>query len=167
MLSKLLLWCCIILFSGCNYKPSVSYATNEIDGNVYVDLKLNINNTQNSVYIKDALNELILNQFHSKIVHDKSKVKTIFNVALTKVSNSAIASDNDGFAKTYRTSVTIKVSYNDKASTIKNITVTNYYDYSVDSESTITEQKKEEAIKIAASKALNDIFSKIAIQNID
>jgi hypothetical protein len=75
MLSRLLLWCCIILFSGCNYKPSVSYATNEIDGNVYVDLKLNINNTQNSVYIKDALNELILNQFHSKIVHDNQKLK--------------------------------------------------------------------------------------------
>ena len=152
-----------ILFVGCDYKPSSHYAKNTISGDVYVDIKIDIDNAQNSVLIKDAMNEMVINQFHSTLTNDKAKADTIVNIALSSVSHTAISSDNEGYAKTYRTSVSITVDYKKQNTPNVSIKVSNYYDYSVDADSTLTEQKKQEAVKIAAIKAISDIFSKIAI----
>ncbi len=155
-----------ILFVGCGYKPSSHYAKNTISGDVYVDIKIDINNAQNSVLIKDAMNEMIINQFNATLTNDKAKADTIVNVALSGVSHTAISSDNEGYAKTYRTSVSVTVNYKKQNNPNISIKVSNYYDYSVDTDSTLTEQKKQEAVKIAATKALSDIFSKIAITSL-
>jgi len=150
-------------FIGCGYKPSSYYAKNAISGKVYVDVSIDINNAQNSVLIKDAMNELVLNQFNAKLTDNKTNADTIVLVKLSSVSHKAISSDTAGYAQTYRTTVAINVAYHKKNERNVNISVSNYYDYSVDEDSVVTTQKKQEAIKIAANKALSDIFSKIAI----
>ena len=153
----------LILFAGCGYKPTSYYAKNTISGDVYVDVKIDINNAQNSVLIKDAMNEMVLNQFNATLVSNKLNADTIVMVTLSSVSHTAISSDNEGYAKTYRTTVSITVDYKKQNSSNVSIKVSNYYDYSVNADSTLTTQKKQEAVKIAAGKALSDIFSKIAI----
>ena len=153
----------IILFAGCGYKPSSYYAKNAISGLVYVDVSIDINNAQNSVLIKDAMNEMIINQFKAELTNNKTLADTIVEVVLSKVSHTAITSDNEGYAKTYRTTVKISVNYKKQNSNKSSLSVSNYYDYSVDADSSLTTQKKQEAVKIAATKALSDIFSKIAI----
>jgi len=155
-----------ILFVGCGYKPTSHYAKNTISGDVYVDVKIDINNAQNSVLIKDAMNEMVINQFDATLTNNKSNADTIVTVSLSSVSHTAISSDNEGYAKTYRTTVGITVNYKKQNSSNVSIKVSNYYDYSVDADSTLTEQKKQEAVKIAATKALSDIFSKIAIMTL-
>jgi hypothetical protein len=158
----------IFVYVGCGYKPASYYAKNEMTGKVYVELSINITNAQNSVYIKDAMNEMILDRFNLKLTSNKIEADTYVKVALTKATNSAITSDNDGYAKSYRTTVTINISYQKikiKNSKPKLLTLVNYYDYSVDADSVVTEQKKQEAIKLAATKALSDMFSKIAINS--
>ncbi|MEA2017256.1 MAG: LPS assembly lipoprotein LptE [Campylobacterota bacterium] len=153
----------LLIITGCGYKPTSHYAKNSISGDVYVDVKIDINNAQNSVLIKDAMNEMVLNQFEATLTNNKAIADTVVIVSLSSVSHTAISSDNEGYAKTYRTSVTISVSYEKQNSSSVALKVSNYYDYSVDADSTLTTQKKQEAVKIAATKALSDIFSKIAI----
>ncbi len=155
----------ITLLVGCGYKPSSYYAKTEIEGKVYVDLKIDIDNTQNSVYVKDAMNEMILNQFNASLTHDRKKADTYVLVALSSVSHTSISSDSDGYAKSYRTTVNIKISYTKIGGTKKSLTVSDYYDYTVDSDSVITDQKKKVAVKIASTKALSNIFSKIAVKS--
>jgi len=153
-----------IFFVGCGYKPSSHYAKNAISGKVYVDVSIDINNAQNSVLIKDAMNELVLNQFSAQLTDNQVKADTIVLVKLSSVSHKAISSDDEGYASTYRTTVGISVSYNKKDESKKTINVSNYYDYAVDPDSvSLTEQDKQIAIKLASTKALSDIFSKIAI----
>lgn len=154
----------ITLLVGCGYKPSSSYAKTEIQGDVYVDLKIDIDNTQNSVYVKDAMNEMILNQFNASLTNNKEKADTYVTVELTGVSHTSFSSDDDGYAKSYRTTVSIKITYAKVGEDTKSVSVSNYYDYTVDSNSVITDQKKKVAVKIASTKALSNIFSKIAIQ---
>ena len=99
------------------------------------------------------------------ICKNKQNADTIVLVKLSKVTHKAISTDNEGYAKTYRTIVSIIVKYK-KVSLDKSyhtIKLSNYYDYSVDVDSGITDQKKEEAIRLASANALSDIFSKIAI----
>jgi hypothetical protein len=151
---------------GCGYKPSSYYAKNAISGLVYVDVKIDIDNAQNSVLVKDAMNEIIINQFDAKLTHDKIKADTLVFVTLSDIKHIALISDNEGYIKTYRTTIAIAVDYKKQNSNNISLLVSNYYDYSVSADSTITEQKKQEAVKIAATKALSDIFSKIAIRTL-
>lgn len=153
----------LVLITGCGYKPSSYYAKKAISGDVYVKLVVDIQNAQNSVYVKDAMNEMILNQFKANLTNKKENADTFVTVALSSVSHSAISTDDNGYAQTYRTTVKISVTYNKKGEKPNTISVSNYYDYSVDSTSVITEQKKNTAVKTASTKALSDIFSKIAI----
>ena len=156
----------LLTLTGCGYKPSSYYAKDTISGDVYVDVKIDINNAQNSILIKDAMNEMVLNQFDATLTNNKANADTVVIVALSSVSHAAISSDNEGYAKTYRTTVAITVNYKKRNSSNISIKVSNYYDYSVDADSTLTEQKKQEAVKIAATKALSNIFSKIAISTL-
>lgn len=156
----------IITFGGCGYKPTSYYATNEINGKVYVKLNVNMNNADNSVLIKDAVNEMVVQQFGSSLIGDKSKANTLIDVSLSSVSFTTLQSDNQGYAKLYRTSVSIGLNYhNIDTNKTKSLTVSGSYDYSVDINSVITDAKKDESIKIAAQKALTDIFSIIAVES--
>ncbi|MEA3553364.1 MAG: hypothetical protein U9R39_03045 [Campylobacterota bacterium] len=165
-----------ILLSGCGYKPSSYYAKNEIVGKVFVDSKINIGSSENSIIIKDAMNEMVINRFNGTLVDKQSEADTIVIVKLLSANNSAIATDDYGYTKMYRMTVKINIQYKKSVSTkgYKSITVSNYYDYSVvipdilnsDIVDTIsTDRKKEEAKKLASINALSDIFSKIAVQS--
>ena len=165
MKSFLYLFLTVFLFIGCGYKPSSTYAKTAIEGNVYVDLKIDIDNSQNSVLVKDAMNEMVLNEFNASLTNNKKDADTFVLVELSSVSHSSISTGDDGYAKSYRTTVSIKMSYNKLNEEIKTVSVSDYYDYTVDSDSIVTDQKKKVAVKIASTKALSNIFSKIAIQS--
>ena len=156
----------MIIFIGCGYRPASYYAKHEIKGKIFVKLNINIDNTTNSVLIKDAVNEMILSQFGATIANNEQDADTIVNISLKKVSFEALQGDNQGYAKLYRTTVSIDLSYlytNDK-NPKKFLNVSGSYDYAVDNDSLITEAKKQESIKIAVNKALEEILSKVAIQ---
>ncbi len=156
----------VLLFQGCSYKPTSHYAKHEINGKVYVQLKVDINNATNSVQMKDAVNEMVVQQFGASLTDIKSEAQTIINVALGSVSHVTLQTDNDGYAKLYRTTVNIDLNYHNVVSDVsKTITVSSSYDYSIDDDSLITDAKKTEAIKVASAQALEDIFSSIAIQS--
>ncbi len=153
----------ISFFIGCGYKPSSYYAKNAITGNVYVELKVDINNAKNSVYVKDAMNDMVLNQFKASLTNDKSTADTLVTLGLSSVSNIALSTDSNGYTNSYRTRVNILVTYQKRDEEIRSLSVSDYYDYAVDTDSSITDLKKNTAVKFAATKALSSLFSKIAI----
>ena len=152
------------LFIGCSgYKPSSYYTKQEISDKVFVHLDINIDNASNSVLIKDAMNEMVVSRFHSSLVSSRDEADTIINISLGSVGVSEIQYDRVGYIKIYRATVSIKVNYKTNKIT-RNISVSDYYDFSVDSDAVVSDSKRQEAIKIAASKALEEVLSKIAIQ---
>jgi len=153
------------IFTGCGYKPTSYYAKSAINGKVYVDIDMNVDNSSNSVIIKDIMNEMVLNQFEAQLTHNKDIADTHINVKLLDIEQKAISSDNQGYVSLYRTTVYIKIRYKKRDEKAVELKVSNFYDYSVDDDSIITEQKKQDSIKLAVSKALSDVFSKIAVSN--
>lgn len=154
-----------LILSGCGYKPSSYYAKNEISGKVYVDLTMDMENSQNAVLVKDAMNEMILNRFNAHLTQNKEQADTYVLVQLASVSHSVMASDNEGYAKTYRANVTISVQYQKRGKEKRHVSVSNYYDYNVESDALVSDQQKQEAVRNAAVKALSDLFSKIAVNS--
>jgi len=155
----------ILLFSSCGYKSTAYYASGEISGKTYVEVNIDIKNAKNTVLIKDAIIELLVGKFDAQITNNKSNANTIVKGSLVSVSQKQLQMDTSGYAKVYRETVKVKISYNKKGESVKSFTLSNYYDFTVDSDSSVTESKKEEAIKIAISKALSDIFSNIAVKS--
>jgi hypothetical protein len=165
---KILILIISLLFLGCGYKPTSYYAKNEIDGYVFVRLSVNINNTQGSVLAKDAINKMIIHKFNSSLTDDIEKADTIVDISLGSVGHSVLQTDDKGYASLYRTVAKINLTYyNVKKNLPKSISATGRYDYAIDENSVITDDKKIQAVAIATKNALKDIFSNIAVQNFD
>ena len=155
----------IFIFNGCGYKPTSSYASKALSSDVFIEVPIDIKNARNSVLIKDALIELVINKFKLRTTTNKSFANSFIKAKLVSVSHKELQSDISGYAKVYRETVTVEVIYNKINKDSKKITVSNYFDFIVNSDSTITQSKKDEAIKIAINKALSEVFSKIAINS--
>lgn len=155
----------VFIFNACGYKPTSSYTSKALSSNVFIEVPIDIDNARNSVLIKDALIELIVNKFKLKITTNKLLASSFIKAKLLSVSHKELQSDLSGYAKVYRETVTIQVIYNKKNQTSNVMTVSNYFDFIVNSDSTITQNKKDEAIKIAINKALSEVFSKIAVNS--
>ena len=167
MLKKFLLYFIVFLFIGCGYKPTTFYAKNAINGKVYVDLDINIDNNYDSILIKDTVNAMVLNQFNATLTYNKNNADTYIYVKLNNISHSAISTDNEGYTNRYRTTVTLNIKYNKKDQAIKSFDLSSYDDYLVDKDSTVTESNKQRSIIVASSKALDDMFTKIAVISIN
>jgi len=150
------------LFYGCGYKPTIDFAKDKYNNKIgYVDVSIDHSNANNSVYLKDALIEFAVDKLHLKLTNDKNKAKIKIFGKIKSISQIQLQSDTAGFGKIYRENVNISVTINNKS-----YLLSNYYDFMVDSNSGVNESKKEEAIKNAMKKALNSLFSKVAIEEL-
>ncbi|MEA3352277.1 MAG: hypothetical protein U9Q33_00470 [Campylobacterota bacterium] len=153
-----------LLFTGCGYKPASYYSKDAFGDTTYVDIEIELKNSQKAVLIKDTMNELVISRFNSTLVDKRSDANTIVYLKLENVSQKALQTDLQGYVNRYRTSVKINLRYKNKKDNIsKNLTLSEYYDYTVDDDSFVTEHKKDESIKIATQNAISELFSKIAI----
>ncbi|MDD2699093.1 MAG: hypothetical protein PHF17_09860 [Arcobacteraceae bacterium] len=156
----------LIVFAGCGYKPTTSIAKHTIGGKVFIDVKIDVQNLNNSILIKDALINIIASKLDVEIVKDKNLATTSIYGELKSVSEIAMDTDLAGYTKVYRENVIVYISYVGIDKKVRDFTVSNYYDFVVSDDSVVTQSKKEEAIKLAINKALSDVFSKIAIHSL-
>ena len=161
-----LIFLILFLASGCGYKSTANIAKNTIDGKIYVDVKIDIQNLNNSILIKDALINMLSSKLDVQIVTEKALANTTVYGEIKSISETALESDVGGFSKMYRETVSVFISDIGVDKKTRNFTVSNYYDFVVSDDSVVTQSKKEEAIKLAINKALSDVFSKIAIHSL-
>ncbi len=164
---SLLFFHIVLIFSitACGYKPSSHYAKEQLNGKIFVNLIIDLEDPRNAVLIKDAMNELIVHRLDSKIVYDRKLADTIMNVKLNSVSMQVLQDDEQGYNKLYKAVVSVLVDYNN-AKGKNSFTVSGDYDFSIDNGTTITDTKRFEAIKNAASEALEEIISKLAVNSL-
>lgn len=164
-LSQILLSCFLILFiTACGYKPSNHYVKEQLKGNIFVNLIVDLEDPRNAVLIKDAMSEILVHRLDSKIVYDRALADTIMDVKLNSVKMRVLQDDDQGYNKLYNAIVKIYVNY-DNGIEKKSFNVAGDYDFSVDAGTTITDTRRFEAIKNAASEALEEVISKIAINS--
>ena len=111
---KALVFAFLMLFSGCGYYPVAHFVKKALSDNLYVALKVNSANTENSVEIKDLLNKLIVSRFQKNLV-SKDDADTIITIEITSVTDSSIATNSDGFTTFYRASIRVCLLYTSDA----------------------------------------------------
>ena len=153
-------------FFGCGYKPSTQYAKEEIKGKVFVKVSMNLEDPKNSVLVKDAINQLLIQKLDTQLVNDESLADTVMNIAINSVSMQTLQYDKTGSNKLYAASVNINVSYFKKSDNKrKSFVIDGEDNFSVENGTSINDTERFKAIKSASDKALDEILSKIAVSS--
>ncbi len=154
----------LFVFSGCGYRPSSYYTKQVLGDKIYAKVLIDINDPENSVLIKDAVNEAIVNRFKSKIAKKKEFSNTDLIVKFKSKSFIPIAYDKDGYVIAYKAKVSLNISYRDKFGKKGNMNVKGSYDFPIEANSVISDTKRFEAIKFASYKALSEFISKMSVK---
>lgn len=151
------------LFFGCSYKPATHYAKQEIQGNVFVKVTLDLEDPQNSVIIKDSIYKMLIQKLEVDIVEKESLADVVMNVTINNVGLQTLQYDELGNNKLYRAVATINFSYYEKGQTKKkSFSVQGEYDFSI-KDVTVSSDERFEGIRKASDKALEEVISKIAV----
>jgi hypothetical protein len=153
-----------VFFSGCGYKPTYIYTKKVLGDDIYVDVDISLTDPQNSVLITDAINEAVISKFRSNLTRDKKSASSQLYLSLGSVSFKPIQYDENGYVIAYKTYVTLSSRYIDKYKKTKSISTSGNYDFNIEANSVISDNKRFEAIKFAALKAIDELISKISIK---
>lgn len=107
----LLLVLLLFIFVGCGYKPLAHAAKQKFGKNVSSEIVISMQDPENSVDIKDALDEAVLKVFHLNLV-EESKAKTHLKIDLKSIYITPITYDINGFISRYQIKVTLMVELN-------------------------------------------------------
>ena len=154
-----------LLFSSCGYKPTNIYTKKVLGDSIYVDVAISRVDPQNSVLITDAINQAVITKFRSKLV-SKERATTKMYVSLNSVSFKPIQYDNNGYVIAYKTLVSLNTRYIDRSGKQRVISSSGDYDFSIEANSVISDNKRFDAIKFGALKAIDELISKISVRGV-
>ena len=154
-----------LTFTACGYRPSVTYAKQEMRGNVFVRLNVSLEDPRNSVLVKDAVTKILIQKLGSNMVDNEREADVIMDLAISKVTLKTLQYDRDGYNKLYRANVVIDVKYfrKDNDNKIKTFSVDGEHDFAIDKGTSINDSHRFTAITKASDKAVTEILSRMAV----
>ena len=110
----------LLSITACGYRPSSYYAKKEMEGNVFVNINVSLEDPKNSVLVKDAIIKLLIQKLDSKLVSEQSKADVIMNISISSVSLQTLQYDSSGYNKLYKAVVVLGVIIQEKIMELKN-----------------------------------------------
>lgn len=150
-----------LCLTACGYYPISYYSKQSIGENVYVESVVSLSDPENSVIAKDALHRAIATRFHANIA-SKDEADTRIRVVMSDMSMYSIADSASGFPDFYRMQVNMQFHYTDLKGNTRSFSNTGIYDFSVESLSTVTDEKRFNAILQAALQSIDKFIAQVA-----
>ena len=154
-----------VFISGCGYKPSSYYAKQALGSKIYADVTISRQDPRNSVLIKDAVNEAVVSRFGAKLV-SKEEAESFLHVKIDSISFSPTVYNRVGYVIAYKATVVLAIQYEDANKKVQKLTASGEYDFSIESNSVVSDNNRFDAIRYASSDALDEFVSKIAIKGL-
>src|SRR5574344_1903343 len=93
-----------LTFTACGYRPSATYAKQEMRGNVFVRLNVSLEDPRNTVLVKDAVTKILIQKLGSNMVDNEKEADVIMDLAINSVTMDVL-SYSGGFNELYRATV--------------------------------------------------------------
>ena len=153
--------------NSCGYKPSTTYTKPLLGDKISTKVDIDIKNPTSSIFLKDSINEAVLSVFDSKLdkLDSNTSSKIILHVGSTSLS--VLDYDKYGYPSLYRANASIKAEIRDLNGSVYSVSGSGNYDFSVEEDSIVTDELKQNAYKQAFLKALNQIEFKIAQKGLE
>jgi len=150
------------LMAGCGYSPASHYAKNIVGDSVSTEVVISMEDPQNTVIIKDAVDTAIITKFRTALV-SKSSSKTHLKFRIISAMFSPLRYDTNGYVITYRTTVSMGIERVSNTS-LSHYTVSGVYDFDIEPNAIISDQARFEAIRQSSQKAIDVFIAQVAAQ---
>jgi hypothetical protein len=152
----------LVFINGCGYKPSSHYAKQVVDEKVSTQILISMQDPENTVLIKDAVNEAVVTKFKASLVDEKNS-DTHLRIAISKIRFSPLQYNLEGYIVTYRTYIVLQIlrtKDNESQTYISN----GVYDFAIEPNAIISDKARFQAIKQSAQKAIDSFIAAVASQ---
>ena len=153
----------LVVLSACGYQPIAHKAQEAIGDKVFVEVKINPRDPQNSVVLKDEITRAVFERLHANATSREDST-SIIEVRLQNINFNTLAENRTGFATFYRCAVNVEFKYTDTLTQKTRIFFKQgYYNFSLNGTSIITDSIRLEAINKAVLQAIDGFISQIGI----
>ena len=170
---KILTVFCLIFLIGCGYKPISKIAKETIEGSVFVDVTMSKTDPQNTVAIKDAIRQGIVQRLGMSLT-DRSSAQSHIVAAIKSLSFTELSYDQYGYISSYRANLVVNFKTKLKNGEIFSKDCVGDYDFRVsrlvknsyDTSSIISDKDRYDAIENASAQAFDEFVSALAIKGL-
>lgn len=155
----------VVIVTACGFKPTSVYTKKVLGDRIYVKVETSLQDPENSVLIRDALNEAVINKFKARLSQEADATATLFTT-LKRVDFQPIEFDKNGYVIAYKTNVLLQTRFWDRLHKVHTVETTGDFDFNIESNSVISDTKRFNAIKEAAQKSIDAFISKISVQGV-
>lgn len=160
MIPFMLLLFLLAFGTGCGYRPTSHTVKPVLDGSVSTHVVISMEDPDNTVLLKDALNEAVVNRFRTQLT-DRAHAKTHLLIALRKIEFIPIRYDTNGYITSYRSIATLEIERT-VDDTVKRYTSRGSYQFTIEPNAIISDIVRFEAIKFGSQKALDAFVAQVA-----
>ena len=152
-----------LFFISCGYVPTSKIAESIFDDKVYVNVEINKQDPKNSIYISDALREIVISKLGRKLAL-KHEADNIINVKMRNLEFIPLIYDKNGYVISYKAKLNLDFNVVFKNKQERNVTTSGSYDFDISPNSIISDDARYQAIKHASSEAFDEFISLVAIK---
>ncbi|MEA1982585.1 MAG: hypothetical protein U9N39_03480 [Campylobacterota bacterium] len=158
----LLLTVFLLSLSNCGYKPSAKYVREVLGKKISTSVVVSMEDPQNSVIIKDAVDQAVVDIFHASI-SDRKYADTHLDISTSEPIYVPLQYNDNGFVISYRATINMKITRISKTMK-KNYTSLGNYDFSVVPNAVFTDQERFDAIKFSSIKAISSFVAQVSAE---
>lgn len=149
---------------GCGYRPLAHTAKQNFGRNISSEIIISMQDPENSVDIKDAVDKALIKVFQLNLV-PKGKAKTHLKIDFKSIDITPITYDINGFISRYQIKVTLGVEMIDiSADGEKSSKFINTIGYHILKSEIISDFERYNAIKRASEKALDSFIHRVLVE---
>lgn len=152
----------LTLFSGCGYQPSSQEAKKVMGESVSTEIIISMTDPENTVVLKDALDEAVIRRFQTNLRHRKD-ARSHLKIELKSVGFNPLQYDSNGYIVSYRTATNLEITRITTNFT-KRYKAVGSFDFTINPNAIITDQQRFEAIEKSATKALDSFVAQVAAE---
>lgn len=162
---------CAIFVVGCGYIPTTKVAKEILSDDIFVDVIMSKTDPQNTVAIKDAIRNGIVQRL-GKNLSSKESADTYIIAKINSLRFSELTYDQFGYVTSYRADLSVNYKTKLKDGSIFSIDTVGDYDFRVsrlakdvrDTSSVISDNDRYKAIENASKQAFDEFISALAIR---
>jgi hypothetical protein len=152
----------VVFFVSCGYKPSAKFARDTLGEKISTDIVISMQDPENTVIIKDAVDEAVLEVFHASLT-DREHSDSHLVLSISEPVYVPVVYDKDGFVVGYRMSLILNIiRYKDGKS--KRYVTSGTYDFEIAPNAVVTDKERFDAIRFSAQKAIRAFVSQISAE---
>jgi hypothetical protein len=154
----------IIFFNSCGYQPTANFAKKELGEQIYTKVEIYLPEAENTVLIKDALQEALKSRLNVNFTDKKSSDSELY-VRIKELKFQPLEFDENGYVIFYRTELILKVRHVKNNNLINTYELLGRYDFKMGENVSISDSIIFDAIKFSAQKAVDNLVPKLAFSN--